>query len=164
MGNRKVARTGARLLSIVAIAAVTMAPASDQPEQISAAQPIWDTPGQTFDLQFEVQRSAIYPGEICPNCEIRAMIVSSIDIYDVGSLVAELGPNLHSIVVRQSDLTTSGRMVPIAPQHVAWDRNDGSIDGDVELVVTAELVWLNYGGSIHLKSSLATTVNVSDEL
>jgi hypothetical protein len=131
------------MLGLSLLAATALAPASDKPEQISAVQPIWDQASQEFVLQYEVQRSAIDPAELCPNCEIKATVQTTIEVWDNGTLMVLLEPAPHPVVVRASALRTADRMVPIQPQHVGWDRNGGAVSGEVLVVVTAELVWFD---------------------
>lgn len=132
-----------RMMVLVGVlAVVSLAPASDQPEQISAAEPVWDTAKQELDVQISVKRSMIDPSPSCSDCEIRtvAALVSVTVVYDESSIV--IAPAGGPVALRQRPgvILPERGFVEVAPISISWDRDDGRVRGAAEVEVTVELV------------------------
>lgn len=124
------------------LAVVSLAPASDQPEQISAAQPIWDTAKQELDVQVSVKRSMIHPAPGCSDCAIRTVAawVNATVVHDETSIVIAPAGGPVALTPRPGVVLPEQGFVEVAPISIPWDRDGGRVRGVAEVEVTVELV------------------------
>ena len=109
-------------------------PASDQPEQISAAQPTWDTENQRFELAVESKLAKANDNAL------GKFTVRATTRITLGEQTFDLEAE-RSLEVVEMETTDRARLAPI---RTSWDRNAGAVSGTVSVAGTVALI--NPGG------------------
>ena len=122
------------LMMLTIVSAPAVAPPPEKPEKLRIDEVSYNSDTQSFEVDLSASYGIATAGERA-NFQVSAELeISQPDRTEI----YVIGPEYIPVWI-QGPSSPQDHMVPLAKIHVPWDRNGGSVQGPVEVKVTAKI-------------------------